>query len=324
MDGFKYNTMNDLYNWFKSSLPHTYPPRNKQKTASEVFRHLLKADPVQRALHPDKRFSESDIVRLKKALLRLHKGEPLEYVTGCTEFLGHPIRVQPGVLIPRPETEELVVWAMEQPTLTLQTAPLRMVDLGTGSGCIAIALALGVVNSEVWACDLDSLALEVAGQNARDNEVRIRFVQLDLLNDQDSQLQAGSFHTVVSNPPYVRNSEKKQMESNVLDHEPATALFVPDEHPLIYYKAIATQSMHWLKPGGGLYFEINEAMAEETVSLLKELGYSKVLPKTDINGKSRFVRGFKPLSRVMEKNPGQSATASFRASTKSSTSSSVV
>ncbi len=295
MDGLKGNTTNDLYNWFKSSLPHTYSSRNKQRTASEVFRYLLNADPVQRAIYPNKRYSESHIVRLKKALLRLQSGEPLEYVTGCTEFLGHPICVQPGVLIPRPETEELVAWAMEQPTLVDQTAPLRIVDLGTGSGCIAIAMALGIKHSEIWACDLDTIALEVARQNAQDNKAHIRFVQLDLLKDHGSLLMAGEFHTVVSNPPYVRNSEKKFMEPNVLDHEPTTALFVPDEDPLIFYRAIGNHSMLWLKPGGGLYLEINEDLAQETLRVLTNLGYANVLSKKDINGKDRFVRGFKPL-----------------------------
>ncbi len=296
MLGLKDNTLGEVYRWFKKQIAAVYRPDEQTTLANEVFRRFLDVAPDQRVLSPRQRLSESDIVRLYKAAKRLSRGEPLEYVTGVTDFLGHPIRVSPRVLIPRPETEEFVQWAgahiRERGHPKHQAH--RLLDIGTGSGCIAIAMAHGFPGMEVWACDEDVDALEIAKHNALINKVSVGFFRCNVLARRDHPFPPASLDTIVSKPPYVRESEKARMKPNVLDHEPAKALFVRDKDPLIFYRAIGILAMEWLRPEAWLYVEVNESMAPETSMLLFELGLRENMHTADFRGKPRFVRAQRP------------------------------
>ena len=267
---------------------------------------------------------------------RLATGEPLQYVLGYEWFCGHRFNVAPGVLIPRPETEELVckaigfaqaalIGAVQEPAAEVPqhyTAaalknqsgnPVRILDICTGSGCIAWSLAAAIPQAEVYACDISPVALQIAGSqnifNPDGTPVQARFFECDILSPQAEQTilsrcadipaadgAGGILDLIVSNPPYVCDSEKLQMRSNVLEHEPHLALFVPDEDPLVFYRAIAQLSGRLLKPGGVLMFEINERFGQETKKILQDLGFENCRVVQDIFGKDRMVLGYKNFS----------------------------
>ncbi len=292
MIGLKSNRIGDIYHWFKSLMLEISDAKERSAVADEVIFRFFNIRRVQRVAFPEKRLPESDIVRLKKAANRLNRGEPVQYVTGFTDFLGHTIAVRPGVLIPRPETEELALWMINDVKACCQKAnsPLKILDIGTGSGCIAIALAAGLPGSSLIATDIDQQVLQVAKYNALNNNVNIDFLIQNVLVGGDNVVDHNSLDIVVSNPPYVRESEKAMMAINVLDYEPPTALYVPDDDPLLYYKAIARKASKWLKQGGSLYVEINENLSAECRNLLLDAGFSEATIKKDIHGKDRFVR----------------------------------
>ena len=218
---------------------------------------------------------------LAAALERLKKGEPLQYVIGSTPFCGLTFRVDNRVLIPRPETAELVEWVAQD-----ASAQGLLLDIGTGSGCIAISLAHGLRGWKVQGWDISDGALEVARENNRLNNTDVEFLKVDILNNPE----AGKFDVIVSNPPYVLESEKEQMEDTVLEYEPHLALFVSDHDPLLFYRAIAEFGHRSLNPGGRLYFEINPLKAEELKELLMNTGYRDVEIRNDIFGKQRFIK----------------------------------
>ena len=237
---------------------------------------------------------------------RLATGEPLQYVMGFEWFCGHKFNVAPGVLIPRPETEELVNKAIEfaqAAALQPQSAtPLRILDICTGSGCIAWSLAAALPQSEVYACDISQQALQIARaqqiQCADDTPAKVKFQECDILSQQAQQKIAQAcgqepFHLIVSNPPYVCECEKSQMRENVLNHEPHLALFVPDNDPLKFYRAIAQLSGRILAPGGALMFEINERFGAETAQMMQQMGYTGCQVLQDLFGKDRMVVGYK-------------------------------
>ena len=237
---------------------------------------------------------------------RLATGEPLQYVMGFEWFCGHKFNVAPGVLIPRPETEELVNKAIEfAQAAALQpqsAAPLRILDICTGSGCIAWSLAAALPQSEVYACDISQQALQIARaqqiQYADNTPAKVKFQECDILSQQAQQKIAQEcgqdpFHLIVSNPPYVCECEKSQMRENVLNHEPHLALFVPDNDPLKFYRAIAQLSGRILSPGGALMFEINERFGAETAQMLQQMGYTNCQVLQDLFGKDRMVVGYK-------------------------------
>ncbi|MBP5667761.1 MAG: peptide chain release factor N(5)-glutamine methyltransferase, partial [Salinivirgaceae bacterium] len=234
--------------------------------------------------YPDAKISETDYQRLQAMLKRLADGEPLQYVLGEEQFMGMSFGVCRDVLIPRPETEELVrliVGRCKQPSP-------RIADVGTGSGCIAVSLAKLIDGAQVTAVDVSASAIEVARRNAEQNGVQVEFVCADILTD--NQLFApSSLDVVVSNPPYVTETDKSQMSRNVLDFEPHLALFVPDSDPLLFYRRIAELSAQWLKNGGKLFFEINERFGKETVQLLENMQYGNVELHQDFYGKDRMV-----------------------------------
>lgn len=220
-----------------------------------------------------------------QALQKLQRSEPIQYILGETEFYGHPFKVNKHTLIPRPETEELVEWILADQKNN--SSEIHILDIGTGSGCIAISLAKELKNAKVSALDISEGALEVARENAKINTVEVDFVQRDILT---SETVTASYDIIVSNPPYVRNLEKKMMQKNVLVHEPETALFVSDDDPLVFYRRIAQLAHENLKEGGFLYFEINEYLGAEMTELITHLGFKNCSIKKDIYGKDRMMR----------------------------------
>ena len=248
-------------------------------------------------------FSQEQTERLERLMQRLEAGEPLQYVTGKSDFAGRSFHVEPGVLIPRPETEELcgiVVSAMVSQTLgqgdakgqegeagqTNGEEPLTILDIGTGSGCIAVTLALTLPHSNVTAWDVSPTALNIALGNAERLGASVDFRLQDALH---SPADEGCWDVIVSNPPYICHKEKAAMEPHVLDHEPHLALFVPDEEPLLFYQAIAQYACKALRPQGLLAFEINPEYAEMTAEMLRGLNYDNITIHDDQFGKQRFI-----------------------------------
>lgn len=235
--------------------------------------------------------SSEDAAELEKIMLRLEQAEPVQYVLGEAEFLNRTFRVEPGVLIPRPETEVLCQWIIEdcnRPYCALQPpAPLQILDIGTGSGCIAVSLSLDIPNSEVTAWDISGNALLVARNNAISLGASVNFQLQDALSAPEN---ARSVDIIVSNPPYICDYERKDMARNVLDFEPETALFVPDDDPLLFYRAIAEYGTAALRKGGALYFETNPLHIDAVADMMKALGYSLIEMRKDQFGKRRFTK----------------------------------
>jgi release factor glutamine methyltransferase len=240
---------------------------------------------------------------LEEIAQRLERHEPIQYILGKAEFMGEWFDVEPGVLIPRPETEELVRWICLSPDPSPSKEGRHFLDIGTGSGCISITLAAKCPKAKVTAWDISEKALEVARANAICLKVNVSFQQVDILSESPLPLErlrvgerssgmgdGGGFSIIVSNPPYICNKEREAMEQNVLDYEPHTALFVPDDDPLLFYRAIAEYGTKALKPDGWLYFEINPLYAEPLCVLLSAMSYHDIECKTDQFGKQRFIR----------------------------------
>lgn len=231
--------------------------------------------------------------RLETSLQQLEAGIPVQYVTGTARFFGRDYVVNPHVLIPRPETEVLcktILSAYNHSYCALQPpVPLRVLDIGTGSGCIAVTLALDLWNSSVSAWDVSGEALLTARENAHRLQAQVNFEWHDVLSLDEAALAATPFDIIVSNPPYVCDRERKDMTEQVLAHEPHTALFVPDNDPLLFYRAIADYGVTHLNPHGLLAFEINPIYAEETCKMLEHMGYEQIESKEDQYGKERIV-----------------------------------
>lgn len=223
---------------------------------------------------------------LNKIFGRLMEGEPVQYVLGRAEFCGRWFSVRPSVLIPRPETEELCAWITAD---SKASASPKVLDIGTGSGCIAITLQLDMPESKVTAWDISADALDVARENAQQLGANVNFVKLDALNAKPE----GEWDVIVSNPPYICEKEKKDMAVNVLEHEPHTALFVPDADPLLFYRTITRLAVQTLNKGGRLYFEINPIYADDTCRMMQAEGMTAVELRSDMYGKQRMAKGVK-------------------------------
>ncbi len=221
-------------------------------------------------------------------LARLKKQEPVQYILGTTSFLGMDLKVGPEVLIPRPETEELVRWVIQEVAKSRIPSP-RILDVGTGSGAISLALAQGIPEAEVSALDVSREALKVARENARFHKLEIHFIEANILSWPGER----EYEVIVSNPPYVRQMERQAMKPNVRDYEPGLALFVPDSDPLRFYDAISDFAQAKLSPGGHLFFEINQYLAQETEALLKKKGFRSVALRKDIFGNFRLLKGMR-------------------------------
>ncbi len=254
-----------------------------------LLEHYLNISRVQYAMDPTKSLIESDVIKFEAALQQLKSEVPVQYIIGQTEFFGLPFTVNQSTLIPRPETEELVSWILD---LHTKSQHLNILDIGTGSGCIAISLAKHLKAAKVYAMDVSEEALNVAQKNAEINDVEVTFIQNDILNFKTTEaiLSTTRFDVIVSNPPYVRNLEKLAMKPNVLDHEPHLALFVNDNNPLQFYDAIANFSKTYLHKDGMLFFEINEYLGQEMIILLKGFNFKDVDLRKDLFGKDRTIK----------------------------------
>lgn len=236
----------------------------------------------------DKEVFKKDLDVLDEILGRLKNNEPIQYVLGQESFCDMSFEVNPHVLIPRPETQELVDWIVSD----YGHHPfVRILDIGTGSGCIAVSLAKKLSSAKVDAWDISQKALEVASRNAAANDVEVQFCKQDVL---ETNLPLLSIDVIVSNPPYITEKEKKDMDANVLDWEPAGALFVPDHDPLLFYKKIAQWGIEALISGGAVYFEINWAFGQDTIAMLQGIGYKDILLKKDRYGNDRMIKAIKP------------------------------
>lgn len=269
----------------KTELNSVYPQEEIRSFFNLLAEEIIQLSPVETVLNAEKQLEEPEVQKFEDAILRLKNSEPIQYILGSAEFYGLIFQVNSHTLIPRPETEELIQWIFDD--YSKETKTVRILDVGTGSGCIAITLAKNILNARVTAMDISVNALETARQNARDNDVKIKFIPADVLNlsklDQE-------YDIIVSNPPYVRISEKEKMHPNVLLYEPGQALFVKDENPLIFYENIARLAKSNSAKTTGLYFEINEFLAEELVVLLNEAGFKNIQVKKDIYGKNRMLK----------------------------------
>lgn len=250
-----------------------------------ILDNLKQISKVDLALNPKLEFSVEELNKIDFYLNELQKQKPIQYLLGSAHFFGLKLRVNPSVLIPRPETEELVDWIIND---NQNKADLKILDIGTGSGAIAIALAKNL-KAEITAFDISETALETAQKNADLNQVFIHFTEFDILND---VWEGEKFDIIVSNPPYVRELEKSEINPNVLENEPHLALFVPDEDPLIFYKKIADFARNHLSQNGKLFFEINQYLGKETVSLLQEKGFKNIHLKQDIYGNDRMILAY--------------------------------
>jgi len=283
--------LREIKNVFHTELDALYPKEEVNSFFSMLIEHYLNLERFVLALQPDLIISKEEETPLFNALSRLKLKEPIQHIIGTTNFMEMDFTVSNNVLIPRPETEELVRWIIEEERSTKNNVTskkaLKILDIGTGSGCIAISLAKNLVKSEVYALDISEEALKIARANALSNEVDVTFIKQDILKDELDY----EFDIIVSNPPYVREMEKEEMQKNVLDYEPSQALFVSNKNPLLFYKRIATFAFKHLVEGGALYFEINQYLGKETFTLLKDHNFSEIELRKDMFDNDRMLRG---------------------------------
>jgi len=253
-----------------------------------VYEEILHLSRTKVIAFPDTKVSNSDYNQIMNVVNRLKNNEPIQYIFGYTEFYGLRFSVSPSVLIPRPETEELVHWILSD----IKNSHVRILDIGTGSGCIPVTLAYHLKQSVVYGLDVSSDALLVANANAKMHHTEIDFIHGNILEISTDNLPH-ELNVLVSNPPYVTYEQKKVMHKNVTDYEPDLALYVPDDDPLRFYRRIAQLGLVVLAEGGTLYFEINELFGDETIQMLKLLGYNNLQLRNDISGKARMVKAKK-------------------------------
>ena len=241
---------------------------------------------IDLALRPDLEFSKEEIVVWNSIFEQLKKEIPVQYLLGKTSFYGLDFEVNENVLIPRPETEELVEWILFNNRTIQKSVNLKILDIGTGSGCIAISLAKNIPSSQVYAIDVSEKALATAKKNAKLNTVNVTFINQNILETEDLKQQ---FDIIVSNPPYVRNLEKEEIKKNVLDNEPHLALFVDDNDALIFYRKIAELAQKNLSENGQLFFEINQYLGKEMIDLLEKMNFKNIELRKDIYGNDRMI-----------------------------------
>lgn len=267
--------------FFRKELEADYDKGELDSMIAMCFEDLLHISRAKLSLLQAAAMSESEMLKFTEVIKELKKGRPIQYVLGKADFYGMRFLVNEQVLIPRPETEELVQWIKEN-----HRDVSSVLDIGTGSGCIAIALKKIFGKAEVSGLDVSKEALKVARKNAEMNDVGVQFIHADILAGSASVKR---FDLIVSNPPYVRLSEKESMHKNVREHEPHLALFVDNNDPLLFYRAIANYALGHLNEGGSIYFEINEAFGNEVKGLLQKAGFTDATIKKDLSGKERFV-----------------------------------
>lgn len=282
------NLVRDCRKYYASELEKIYGSDEANALIMILLEHYFGIDRVKIALDPELRLSESELLTLHFAVKELLKSKPVQYILGETEFCGMRFFVDENVLIPRPETEELVNQLV---SCSVNHHPsFRILDIGTGSGCIAISLAKLLKNSVVTAVDVSEKALEVAKKNAESNCIDVNFIKDDILNPKNPELLDKQYDIIVSNPPYVCESEKTEMRANVLGYEPSSALFVSDTDPLIFYREILEFAQKSLTPDGEVWFEINEKLGTEMKNLCIEKGFENVEIIKDFRERDRILR----------------------------------
>ena len=278
--------MKAIANKIHNALSDGYTAGEIKALTRIIATELLGVSQMAFFLKDDIALTAGQQAQLDNAIERLKKQEPIQYILGYSDFCSLRFKVTPATLIPRPETSELVEWVASE-----FTGNGSILDIGTGSGCIAVSLAHKLPQSKVTAWDISNDALAVATENSKANNCPVEFKQVDILAYQPNGEQ---FDIIVSNPPYIKENEKNIMHSNVLDWEPHTALFVPDNDPLLFYRAIAKKGLSLLKPGGRLYFEINRAHGKETMEMLAALGYTSIELRKDFADNDRMIRATMP------------------------------
>ena len=275
--------------YFTNTLSEIYP-----KTEIDTFFFLLIEEKldlqrVDTVMKPDFLITDAVLPELKEIINRLKKEEPIQYIIGNTEFYGLPFNVNENTLIPRPETEELVEWILTEVAdlREVKVEKLSILDIGTGTGCIPISLAKNLSDVKISAIDVSSEALKIAKQNAILNNIDISFLEMDILETEELPQQ---YNIIVSNPPYVRELEKVEINNNVLENEPHLALFVDDDNPLIFYAKIADLAKNYLTKNGLLFFEINQYLGKETVEMLQKKGFNNIELKKDLFGNHRMIK----------------------------------
>lgn len=281
----------DYRTYFIQELTPVYDADEAESFFYLLLENQKQLKRIDLALAPDLSFSDAELLGWNAQLEQLKAEIPIQYIIGSTSFYGMDFNVNANVLIPRPETEELVEWIIKENPTTENANGLKILDIGTGSGCIAIALAKNLPKAQVFALDVSEKALAVAEKNAIQNNVDVTFLQQNILETADL---IQSFDIIVSNPPYVRNLEKQEIKKNVLEHEPHLALFVADDDALVFYKKIALLAIKNGTANGQLFFEINQYLGPETVALLEKLDFKNIQLRKDIYGNDRMIRAEVP------------------------------
>ncbi len=280
-------SVSEYIQFMQEELKSLYPASEIRQFSRLIFSFLMDFSSTDLLLKGDELLSDSQMSFLDESIERLKSHEPIQYVLGETEFLDLTLKVNPSTLIPRPETEELVVWITD----SIEPGHKSVLDIGTGSGCIALGIKSKKPKLSVEAWDVSEDALKISKVNAKLNDLVISLSRKDILTFQPDSDCTRKYDVVVSNPPYVLDSEKEVMESNVLEYEPHLALFVENDDPLIFYRKITEVAKIILKKGGFLFFEINEAYGDEVKEILSENGFTDIQIRKDLSGKDRMVRG---------------------------------
>jgi len=281
------NRIGDIRKHYCQKLKEVYHDKEADVLIFELIKEYAALKKSVVLSNPEKTLSESELLKIHFGVKELLDKKPIQYITGKAEFYGLNFKVTPDVLIPRPETEEMVGMILRE---FPKDRALKILDVGTGSGCIAITLKKKLPNSEIMAIDISRAALEIAKINSESNQVNIDFQKIDFLDPVQINLLP-EFDWIVSNPPYVRSVEKKQMDRNVLEFEPSIALFPPEDDPLIFFRAIATFCLDHLKPKSFFYCEINQYLGKETKRIFSDLGFVDLKISKDLSGNTRFISG---------------------------------
>ena len=283
---FQDNRLSSVFTYFQLQLGDLYPEKEVRNLAKMSIEDIFGYDAAFLATHPDEKLTESEMLKIVFLMKKLKTGMPIQYALGYAHFMDLELKVNEHTLIPRPETEELVSWILSS---TSNKKDFKILDIGTGSGCIALALKTRLTKASITASDISSEALEIAEENADHLNLEITFIKDNILIP--SALKSiNSLDIIVSNPPYVTDEEASLLHKNVLDFEPHRALFVPNDDGLIYYRHIISFAQDKLNSGGWLYFEINEKYGQETLIMLEKVGFTQLELKKDLSGKDRMVR----------------------------------
>jgi release factor glutamine methyltransferase len=281
----KDNSIQSVINYFEEKLNGTFSNREIKLIARSFISNRLRWDSSDFISRKEEKVSESDLLFFREKIQELLSGVPFQYALGETYFYNVLLKTDKRALIPRPETEELVDWIV---TEHKNTQDLRIIDIGTGSGCIPLAIKYALSSSKVSGVDVDNEALSLAKENANALNLSVDFFQYDILSTVDMDKE---WDVIVSNPPYIPVKEKADMAKHVIEYEPELALFTTNENPLVFYEKIADFAINNLSENGWLYFEIHESNADEVVNILKNRNFDEISVRKDLQGKDRMIRG---------------------------------